>query len=318
MLVLGEQTDTETFEGLYEFSLNGSYFMYPKIEKIDTHIDGYVHGGDKKSCVVILSDRYYHTFMQSLGIILQEFTKDKNLHFYIILGAPGNILFDTHILFFMKTLRVNKIKHTLVDLGYYKINNQRFFIKNFDYYPYPQLTDNFITNLYNVSKPYHFAGEPFRKVYCSRRKTKYKTGIAIVGDKDPETLPIKDDSKRVSNEEELENYLISKGFEVVYPEDFVSFEDQINYFSSVKTLISITSAGLTNMCFMKDGSQVIEIKVPMLVQGTLSLHGHYVSIAWAKKLIYFAIPSMRSTEDVVSAIETNQTLLSLVSEGLNE
>ncbi len=288
--------------------------MHPKIEKVENHIDGYVRGDNQKNCVVILSDRYYHTFMQSLGIILQEFNKDKSIKFYIIHGAPGSNLLETHVMFLIRVLKTNKIDYELVDLGYYKINNEKFLIKDFYYYVYPQLTDNFVTNLHNVSKPYHFEGEPFRKVYCSRRKTKYKTGIAIHGDKDPNTLPIKDDSQRVSDELALEEYFVSHGFEIVYPEDFTYFEDQIKYFSSVKTLISTTSAGLTNMCFMKDKTQVIEITIPMLVQGKITLHGHYASIAWAKKLVYFSIPSMRSTEDVIDIIENNPILLSLISE----
>lgn len=317
MLVLGEETKPEIFNGLYELSLDGSYYMHPKIEKVENYTDGYINGTDQKNCVVILSDRYYHTFMQSLGIILQEFKKDNSINFYIIQGSPGNHLFETHILFFAKVLRLSGIKYKLIDLGAYTINNEKFLIKDFYYYSYPQLTDTFVKEIYDVSRQYQFDGEPFRKVYCSRKKTKYKTGAAILGDKDPNTLPIKDDSQRVSDELALEQYFLSHGFEIVYPEDFLCFEDQIKYFSSVKTLISTTSAGLTNMCFMKDKTQVIEITIPMLVQGKITLHGHYASIAWAKKLVYFSIPSMRSTEDVIDTIKNNPILLSLISEETN-
>lgn len=318
MLVLGQETKPEIFKGLYSLEFSGTYYSPPNIESINHETDSFVYCDEESKCVVILSDRYYHTFMQSLGIILQEFKKNNNTHFFILNGAPPENMLQNHVLFFIKILETNNIKYTLVDLLEYKTKNKKFLIKDFYYYSYPQLTDSFVTDLYNISSAYHFDGKPFRKVYCSRKKTNYKTGKWITGDKDPETLKIKDDSSRVSNELALESYLKSNGFEIVYPEDFESFEDQIKYFSSVKTLISPTGAGLINMCFMKDACQVVELTIPMMVQGESTIHQHYAPIAWAKKLIYFSIPSMRSSEEVLKIMESNNIIKSLIKESINE
>jgi hypothetical protein len=315
MLALGEENKFLVYDGVYKISYNRGYSSPPIIEQAVSSDTGYVFDKDEPKCVVRLSQRYYHTFMQTLGIILQEFNKNKDTHFFIIIESPSHLLLENHILFFINTLKSQDIKYTLLDLGHYKLQGHSFLIKDFYYYDYPQLTDTFVTNLYNVSKKYHFEGEPFRKVYCSRKKTKYQTGSAIYGNRDPKTLPIKDDSERLSGELELENYLLSKGFEVICPEDFDNFEDQIRYFSSIKTLVSPTGAGLTSMCFMKEGSQLVELTIPMLVQGSISLHNHYSSMAWAKKLVYFSIPSMRSAKEVIDTIENNSILLSLISEG---
>jgi hypothetical protein len=314
MLVLGQETRPEIFKGVYSLEYSGTYYSPPVIDIVKESTDYPIYDSEENKCVVILSDRYYHTFMQSLGIILQEFKKNNKIHFFILNGAPPENMMQKHILFFIKVLKENNVKYTIVDLLEYKTKNQKLLIKDFYYYSYPQLTDSFVTDLYNVSAQYHFDGKPFRKVYCSRRKTNYKTGKWITGDRDPETLKIKDDSSRVSNELALESYLESNGFEIVYPEDFESFEDQIKYFSSVKTLISPTGAGLINMCFMKDGCQVVELTIPMMVQGESTIHQHYAPIAWAKRLVYFSIPSMRSSEDVLKIMESNDIINALIME----
>jgi hypothetical protein len=314
MLVLGEETKPEIFKETYSLEFSGTYYSYPIITKVEENVDSFVHDKKQNKCVVILSDRYYHTFMQSLGIILQEFKKNNDTNFFILLGAPPENMSQQHILFVIKVLQMKNIKYTIVDLLEYKSMDKKFLIEDFYYYSYPKLTDSFVTDLHNVSSPYHFEGKPFRKVYCSRGKTQYKTGSWITGDRDPETLTIKDDSSRLSDELVLESYLKDNGFEIVYPEDFDSFEDQINYFSSVKTLISPTGAGLVNMCFMKDGCQVVELTVPMMVQGESSIHQHYAPIAWAKRLVYFSIPSMRSSEDVLSIRQSNSIIKSLIME----
>lgn len=318
MLVLGQETRPEIFEGIYSLEFSGTYYSPPNIEKTED-FEGYqVFDNTESKCVVILSDRYYHTFMESLGIILQEFNKNKETHFFILNGAPPENMLQEHVLFFIKVLKMKNIKYTLVDLLEYKSLDRKFLIKDFYYYSYPKLTDSFVTDLYGVSSPYHFEGEPFRKVYCSRGKTKYKTGSWITGDRDPKTLKIKDDSARMSDELALESYLKSNGFEIVYPEDFDSFEDQIKYFSSVKTLVSPTGAGLINMCFMKDRCQVVELTIPMMVQGESTIHQHYAPIAWAKRLVYFSIPSMRSTKEVIETIESNSVLKYLISDDRDE
>lgn len=65
--------------------------------------------------------------------------------------------------------------------------------------------------------------------------------------------------RKVVNEKEVENTLVSFGFEVVYPEE-LSYSEQVVLFSCAKWLISIHGAGLTNMLFMKEGQNVLELR----------------------------------------------------------
>jgi hypothetical protein len=100
--------------------------------------------------------------------------------------------------------------------------------------------------IYDLVKPEPV--HPHRKVYLTRRLDQAKNG---------------DD--RASNEELLEQYFSSKGFEIVYAEQFKDIYEQINFFNEVRLLASTTGAGLTNMLFMQPEQAVIEIVSPILL-----------------------------------------------------
>jgi capsular polysaccharide biosynthesis protein len=78
----------------------------------------------------------------------------------------------------------------------------------------------------------------FRKVFISRSKAA---------------------KRKINNEEEIINLLELYGYEIHYFEDY-SFEKQIQIMSETKTLIGIHGAGLTNMLFMQEGGQVLELR----------------------------------------------------------
>jgi hypothetical protein len=52
----------------------------------------------------------------------------------------------------------------------------------------------------------------------------------------------------------------------------------------------------------------------MMVQGESTIHQHYAPIAWAKGLVYFSIPSMRSSEDVLKIMDSNSIIKGLIME----
>ena len=310
MFALGNKEIPEKYDGVFELKFSGSYYQYPIIVSCDNlqpDDNLIIRGIGQRNCVVILSDRFYHTFTQTLGVILQEFKEYPDTQFYLIQGTQSENLTSSHITFLFDILRKHKIKNTVVNLGELKVLGQTFLIKDFFYYSYPRLTDTFITDLYEISKPYQSDLEPHRKVYCSRKKTKYQRGKAILGDKKQEDLPYKDDV-RLDDETKLEEYFISKGFEVVYPEDFDNLYDQIRFFSSVHTLISVTSAALMNMCFMKPGTAVIELTGALMVNGEVMIHNHYQPISWAKEMSYMSVPSNRSTDYIIKHIEDDRYL----------
>jgi len=123
-------------------------------------------------------------------------------------------------------------------------------------------------------------------------------------------------------EKRLEDYFLSLGFEIVYPDEFKSFEEQMNFFYSAKTVASLTGSGLTNACFMQPGSTVIEICTPLISftqigngvtdhgsVGQEEIHHFYNVISTMMDHNYIAIQNMsRSSEHVIQKIENNKSL----------
>tara|TARA_Y100000389_G_scaffold111748_1_gene108813 strand:- start:813 stop:1928 length:1116 start_codon:yes stop_codon:yes gene_type:complete len=64
---------------------------------------------------------------------------------------------------------------------------------------------------------------------------------------------------QIINHDETIKFLKTKGFEILRLEDF-SFEQQISIFQQNKVVVSPHGAGLTNLCFSKANSSVIEIR----------------------------------------------------------
>ena len=67
------------------------------------------------------------------------------------------------------------------------------------------------------------------------------------------------DYRIIINEKEIKSFLIKKKFKILKPHEF-NFLDQVKIFSKLKFIISLFGAGLTNTCFCKSGTKVIEIK----------------------------------------------------------
>lgn len=78
--------------------------------------------------------------------------------------------------------------------------------------------------------------EPILKIYVSRRFS----------------------GRGPSNEEDVENYMRSKGFIIIYSET-LSFKQQIRLFSMANVVVSAHGAGLTNIGFMDRGTTLIEL-----------------------------------------------------------
>ena len=132
-----------------------------------------------------------------------------------------------------------------------------------------------------------------KKVYISRKLA--STAKDLINDSSRFS-----DDIRVYDEEVLEKYLYSLGYEILSPENFTTFEEQLEYFSNTSMLISSTNAGLSNMIFMPSGSTVVELKTP-LVRKVYNetrnnaiyideTHDLYVPIAYQKGHLYVSLP----------------------------
>jgi hypothetical protein len=170
--------------------------------------------------------------------------------------------------------------------------------------------------------------EPHRNVYLTRKKL----------EKNPDTiaensskLSYKDD-RRIDSEDELAAVFEELGFEVIAPEDFKDFHEQLNFFNSVKTLASLTSSGLSNAFFMQPGQTMIELSTPLVVFSPIlsgektimdivnegkkdlmvaqELHMFYKMIAYLKDHVYFSINNPnRNAQQLRKSIHSNLKVL---------
>ena len=65
-------------------------------------------------------------------------------------------------------------------------------------------------------------------------------------------------TRKILNEHELFNYLKNMGFEIVYPEQ-MEVDEQVATFANADIVLGQHGAGLTNLCFCKPSTKVIEI-----------------------------------------------------------
>lgn len=88
--------------------------------------------------------------------------------------------------------------------------------------------------------------------------------------------------RRPSNENEVVETLVSKGFNVVYPES-MSVQEQIILFSRAKIIVGILGAAMTNIVFSPKNAQII-----MLIPDSIS--GHFFwDLASLKHQVYYAL-----------------------------
>lgn len=80
---------------------------------------------------------------------------------------------------------------------------------------------------------------PYKKLYVSRAKAPWR---------------------KVRNEDEVWPSLEALGFERVFLEDW-SFADQVKLLAETQVLVSNHGAGLTNLLFMPEGTQVVEVRL---------------------------------------------------------
>lgn len=273
---------------------------------------------DKRSLLVAFSSSIYHCWYESIGPVLYELSLDKNLRVIIVLRSTEIVANNVMLNHFTTLLSDINAEYIV----YHSIDHDGFFIDNF-YYP------NFgkanvvepTRQIYNATRIYvdEPNKNPTKTVYLSRTK--------VEGRRDVKNISIKPGLRfyhdlRIDNEKMLEEYFRSKGIEIVYPEDFDGLSSQVNFFNDVKTLISISGSGLTNMAFMHPGNTVIELVTTLTAQTTFgnppnegeeALHHFYPTMAYEKGHRYVGIPNInQSAEEIISFFEEKNVLLGLM------
>lgn len=150
--------------------------------------------------------------------------------------------------------------------------------------------------------------EPSKKVYLSRKHLALQRGA---------THPMRrggenrfDSDIRMFNEELLEDYFKSIGYEVVVPEkDFKTFEEQVKYFNDVKALVSVSGSGLTNSIFMQEGTYVIDIGAELLFPdrylGSFQVldNQHWLFNSYINHQTFISVPTRRNPYQAVERLD---------------
>ena len=105
---------------------------------------------------------------------------------------------------------------------------------------------NYLNKSYSVS-PYK---KKFKKIFLDRNQFKL---INL------DNLERYKDYRVLINENEIKNYLISEGFNIIEPEKY-SFKEQVKIFSSAEIVIGLYGAAMMMLSFCKKNTKVLEIK----------------------------------------------------------
>ena len=282
---------------------------------------------DKKIFLQVSSSQF-HILYNTLGTILHLFEQDKDTLFILNTDLVNqNILVNSVKDFFFKLLDHHEIRYEIYsnNLRVNRINAKNFYIRKSDYYdvichkPATNITKYIIPFIKNKEV------KPFRKIYLSRGLANNQKDI-FYGSEDVVQIN-KKLFNRIDNEEKLEEYFASCGFEIVYPEDFKTFEEQINFFNEVKTVVSLSGAGLTNAIFMQQGSNVVELLTShyvwkqryenknKIISITEEEHFFYISVALEKGHDYVAINNKEKNADtLINRINQNPIFKEIISQ----
>jgi hypothetical protein len=266
---------------------------------------------DQKKVFVRSRHQFFHALLDTLAIILIEHKKDPDTLFIIHVDRSDyDLSFSSYHRYIEEVLRRNNVQYHVLKVS--KENPVE--INNFSFFKMYPLNIDAVEVVAEEGLKDSAIVEPTKKVYLGRAKIEFpKDDHLLFNDVDKSKFSA-DSDERIDDEEKIMKYFNSLGFETIYPEDFSSMEEQIYFFSQVKTIASVTTAGLANSIFMPKGGKVIELTVPLIVNGVESLHSVYQGISFAKRHKYMSIPHMRSTEEVIKTIEDDSILKAFICE----
>jgi hypothetical protein len=285
---------------------------------------------DDKKIIIQAHAAYFHVLTEVAPILVDEIRKadseGRTAHFVLSVDAGGQGGPSAHVGPLYDHFAQQIVRHghkvSLVSLN----NGDELFINNFSIYR--QYHSNLSLN--KAISEFMLKGvvdlekvEPTRKVYLTRSMTLPNGGFRAADD-EYNTLTIRQIrekykykmSDRVDDEALLEEYFSGLGFEIKSPEDIESFEDQLKFMAEVKTVVSLTSASLASMFFMKPGALVVELSTPLTLKMAdgvdfVSIHPHYMYLAHDFKHSYLSLSHDRVASKIVERIDGDPRLKAL-------
>lgn len=305
------------FDNLYEITENDLLSNNNNIELVNTQAKFFIKN---------FHISFFHFFMETLPAVIDIVEKNDNPFIVIdcTFDTKENVgwslkkynRFEDDKIFYLKLivnyLEKNNIKYLLLKNDYaIKINNC-YFVNEI------KLSNKIFNEINKIIMSYNTTvnQQPFKKVYLSKRQS--NSGIR--------PLESFDDYKysdamqlRIMNEHLLELFLQDLGFEIINTEtDFKTMEDQIKYFNDVKTIFSVTQAGLINSLFINNGGNIIELISPMFVGKTkpydeYHIHSYfYMDISYSQEHLYVGVKNLIDANLIIKNIEQNKTILDIL------
>lgn len=273
----------------------------------------------KNKLVKSICYSFYHSVMDDISEILYALQKypDHDLiidisDIYGGLYAPGAEwdFFN----FFVETLKENGTTVNLVQLKSFDI----VYMDNFKLVNFIYESGQKSSLVYEFFKPKVTdpTVEPTKNVFVSRGAVNFRSDVITEG------LSFTNDC-RMDDHTALEEYFANLGYDIVHAEKFNSFQEQLDYFYSVKNMVSITGSGLTNAAFMQPGGSMFEIVTPLVVAVpppdapkditnpffVQEIHNFYKNLAFYQDHTYACVQNpTRSFEEFKEKIESNPKL----------
>lgn len=283
---------------------------------------------EDKKIFLRISGSQFHLLYDTMGVVLHLFEMDPETLFILNLSEVGsNKLINSLKEFFFKLLDFYHIRYQIYssELEQDKVNAKNFYVRTYNHKDSISHKAAALVSKYVMPFIVNKDAKPFRKVYLSRRvvnkqKTlQYAKSWPLV--QLPEPL-----FNRIDDEEKIEEFFRVCGFDIVYPENFKTFEDQVNFFYEVDTLISLSGAGLSNAVFMQNDCNIVELFTSHWIwrnkqEDTPSIrvlkeeeHFFYNSIAFEKGQEYIAVNNKdKSANEVIRKFQTNPILKAIIS-----
>lgn len=252
-----------------------------------------------KKVVIRIFPSFYHFYTEAFATLLFVYSYHKDIEVLIVdLDETIDIskILDIHVLeklnafkkardMFFLFLNDNNIKYKTLDIK--DINNS--IIDNYFY------CDTLWDDSRNQAALLSEMSSKYVKVSNNKKRAYIKT-------------------RRVKNEPALIKYFTNLGFDIIENNTFDNFIDQMNYYKNTELLVSATSAGLVNLCFMNDRSTVIELvtTIPTYSNEEIieeQVHHIYDTLSLQKNHTYISISNIDKTaEDIIEHIKNNKLL----------
>jgi hypothetical protein len=289
-----------------DFYLNESVFYFKKMEELldlrqIQDDDALSHGrvldltGTSEKAIVKIDTIFFPFLFQNLSSISLFYSRIKNrkvkLYIYEIRELEEKDRAEWAKLkdFFIKFLLSLKVEFEFLEKDKFeviKINN--FYEIQGAFSPIGIRSLSFRVNN-------HFTKSnlpPFRKAFVARRKNLVQ---------------------RIDNDKSIQDFFVSAGFEIIYPENFKTFTDQINYFSECRVIAGISGSGLANNIFMRPGGSVIELLSIFGISSDekypIEIHNFYRIMANVMGHLYFSVSNLSGK---ASNFEENKKALDII------